>query len=83
MCCIRYQTCADTNSFTLDTIAPATDMGTVDTLCSDDYILIENSTPVIGQRHNHNRYCGDILVPADAWTVDNPVYCEYNMPLVT
>ena len=76
MCCVRYQVCSDTDSFTLDTDALAAGIyaGTVDTMCSDDYVYIENSTPVLGQTYVHHRYCGNILAGVPTGTVDNPVY---------
>ena len=86
MCCVRYQLCPDTDSFTLDTLPNAVpEVAAIDSECTDDYIRIEDSGQHCARAHHqfqsHNKYCGRALnyqSTAAANPTSAPICGEFN-----
>jgi len=88
-CCVQYQVCTDTDSWSLDQgvgFVNAVPMhATVDTLCTIDFIAIpESSRGCSGSMNGvsfNNRYCGPLLGATKTATASIPI-CDCTPPFV-
>jgi len=83
-CCVHYQVCSDTNSFSLDifmdTVAdPTLAQSLEEELCLTDYIIIEGSSSDCHLTQNTQRYCGQKLADSQVGKADLAI-CDCTPP---
>jgi len=80
-CCVQYQVCQETGSFTLDLQqeVAADQVSAEDELCKTDYVRIEGSTSTCSLIDTSNRYCSQKLADAKDVKADLEI-CDCSPP---
>jgi len=83
MCCVKYKPCTDTQSFSLfnDMAAAADTTAVHGSLCSKDYVILEESGGTCGTNNRLSRYCGGKFSGFNEAVLDSPV-CDCTAPFV-